>query len=120
VLKNRTENKSHFPKAVAALFPAETKPHFLSCTRAVTKNENKRLCFLPPTPGWNQRTFFCLAREQWTRLKHRLFQCARATKPRRLSKMRLYFGTVFKHKTTEESQKIKPLFQQKSRGPCQA
>ena len=44
--------------------PAETKPHFLSCTRAVTKNENKRLSFLPPTPGWNQNTFFCPARAQ--------------------------------------------------------
>jgi hypothetical protein len=34
--------------------------------------------------------------------------------------MRLYFGTIFKHKTTERPQQIKPLFQQKSRDPCQA
>jgi hypothetical protein len=29
--------------------------------------------------------------------------------------MRLYFGTAFKHKTTERSQKIKPLFQKKKK-----
>jgi hypothetical protein len=35
-------------------------------------------------------------------------------------KMRLYFSAVVQHKITERSQKTKPLFQQKSRNPCQA
>jgi hypothetical protein len=35
-------------------------------------------------------------------------------------KMRLYFRAVIQHKTTERSQKIKPLFQRKSRDPYQA
>jgi hypothetical protein len=34
--------------------------------------------------------------------------------------MRLDFSAVFQHKTTERSQKIKPLFQQESRDPFQA
>jgi hypothetical protein len=34
--------------------------------------------------------------------------------------MRLYFSTAFQHKTTEWSQKKKPLFQQQSRDPCLA
>jgi hypothetical protein len=34
--------------------------------------------------------------------------------------MRLYFSTAFQRKTTERSQKTKPLFQQKSRNPHQA
>jgi hypothetical protein len=33
---------------------------------------------------------------------------------------RLYFNAVFQHKTTERSQKIKPLCQQKSRDPHRA
>jgi hypothetical protein len=35
-------------------------------------------------------------------------------------KTRLYFSAVFQHKTTERSQKTKPLFQQESHDPCQA
>jgi hypothetical protein len=46
--------------------------------------------------------------------------CTRATQPHGFRKRHLYFNTVFQHKTTERSQKIKPLCQQKSCDPYQA